>query len=85
MALEVIPFSLRNCLDTAINMLAARAHQKGLELACHIPENVPDSLMGDPARLVQVVVNLIGNAIKFTEQGEVFVSAEVQSRSAAGL
>ena len=54
-----------------------RAHKKGLELACHIPPDVPDMLVGDPGRLCQIVLNLAGNAIKFTEQGEVVI--EVQS------
>ena len=52
---------------------ALRAQQKGLELVCHIPPQIPDALVGDPGRLRQIVVNLAGNAIKFTEQGEVVV------------
>jgi two-component system, sensor histidine kinase and response regulator len=72
--LEAIPFGLREALETAVHSLGWRAAQKGLELACHIPHDVPDALIGDPGRLRQVVVNLIGNAIKFTEQGEVVVS-----------
>ncbi|HXJ75954.1 MAG TPA: response regulator, partial [Candidatus Dormibacteraeota bacterium] len=61
-------------------MLALRAHQKGLELVCHLPPNLPNALHGDPGRLRQVVVNLLGNAVKFTEAGEVVASARLRSR-----
>ncbi len=75
--LEAIPFSLRRCLEDAISTLALRAHQAGLELACHVAPDVPDALRGDPLRLRQVIVNLVGNAIKFTEKGEVIVQVEM--------
>jgi signal transduction histidine kinase/DNA-binding response OmpR family regulator len=71
--LEPIPFSLRDCLYTTLKPLAVRAHQKGLELACHVHPAVPDQLVGDPGRLRQIVLNLVENAIKFTAQGEVVV------------
>jgi two-component system, sensor histidine kinase and response regulator len=77
--LEPIDFSLRDHLESMIKTLAVRAHKKGLELACHIPPEVPDTLVGDPGRLCQIVLNLAGNAIKFTEAGEVVVEVEVQS------
>jgi two-component system, sensor histidine kinase and response regulator len=79
--LESSSFSLRDSLENTIKTLALRAHKKGLELACHIPSAVPDALVGDSGRLCQIVVNLAGNAIKFTEQGEVVVHVEVESRS----
>ena len=76
--LDPIPFDLRESLDDTMRTLAKRAHDKGLELACRIAPEVPDCLVGDPVRLRQVIVNLVGNAIKFTERGEVVVSVEVQ-------
>ncbi|MHB1425649.1 MAG: PAS domain S-box protein [Gemmataceae bacterium] len=71
--LESAPFPLRDSLDDTVRTLAVRAQQKGLELACHIASDVPDRLVGDLGRLRQIIVNLVGNAIKFTEQGEVIV------------
>jgi two-component system sensor histidine kinase/response regulator len=76
--LESIDFRLRDDLEVALKTLAIRAHRKGLELAYHIPAEVPDALLGDPGRLRQIVVNLIGNAIKFTEQGEVVMHVTLE-------
>jgi PAS domain S-box-containing protein len=72
--LEPAPFHLRDSLADAVRSLSLRAQQKGLELACHVSPLVPDLLMGDLGRLRQVIVNLVGNAIKFTPAGEVVVS-----------
>ena len=72
--LDAIPFSLRDRLGDAMKTLALRAHRKGLELACRYAARVPDSLVGDPGRLGQIIINLVGNAIKFTGQGEVVLS-----------
>jgi PAS domain S-box-containing protein len=72
--LEQIPFPMRDSLGDTMKTLALRAHKKGLELACDVHADVPDNLVGDPGRLRQVIVNLVGNAIKFTEHGEVVVS-----------
>jgi PAS domain S-box-containing protein len=76
--LERIPFSLRESVGDTMKSLALRAHDQGLELACEIRPHVPDALLGDPIRLRQVIINLVGNAIKFTERGEVVVRVELQ-------
>ena len=80
--LEPMPFLLRACLEDAVPALALRAHEKGLELACHFPPDLPDALIGDPNRLRQIVINLMGNAIKFTERGEVVLRVDPQRVSA---
>jgi signal transduction histidine kinase/CheY-like chemotaxis protein len=69
--LEVRPFDLRECLELTLKTLAMRADQKGLELVCDVADAVPRALAGDAARLRQVVLNLVGNAIKFTAAGRV--------------
>lgn len=79
--LHPTPIGLRDELDRTLHTLAFRAHQKGLELAVHVLPDVPDAVIADPVRLRQVIVNLVGNAIKFTEKGEVVVTVQVQERS----
>jgi signal transduction histidine kinase len=74
--LDPAPFALREHLGTTIKTLALRAHQKGLELAYAVHPDVPDILYGDSGRLRQILVNLIGNALKFTAQGEVVVDIQ---------
>jgi signal transduction histidine kinase/CheY-like chemotaxis protein len=69
--IETIAFTLRGSIEPTLKTLALRAHPKGLELNCAFAADVPDSLVGDPNRLRQVLVNLLGNALKFTERGEV--------------
>ena len=76
--LDPTPLALRDCLGDTMKTLGLRAHQKGLELAFDIPPGVPDALVGDGGRLRQVIVNLVGNAIKFTERGEVVVKVGVE-------
>ncbi|MDY7110214.1 MAG: CHASE4 domain-containing protein, partial [Planctomycetota bacterium] len=71
--LDADDFNLRHSVGDALSFLALRAHQKGLELACDVESDVPDALIGDPVRLRQILVNLVGNAIKFTREGEVVV------------
>jgi PAS domain S-box-containing protein len=78
---ETIDFRLRDTLDDTIRALGLHAQQKGLELACHVLPDVPDGLQGDPTRIRQIVVNLLGNAIKFTSQGEVVIQVEIQDES----
>jgi two-component system, sensor histidine kinase and response regulator len=80
--LDAVDFSLRESLGDTMKALALRAQQKGLELACHVPADVPDGLNGDAGRLRQVIVNLVGNAIKFTSEGEVIVDVKLESQSA---
>jgi PAS domain S-box-containing protein len=78
--LEKTVFSLRNTLGETMESLAVQADNKGLELAFRVSPDAPDALEGDPVRLRQIIVNLVGNAIKFTESGEVFLDVSVGSR-----
>src|ERR671924_368549 len=80
--LEPIPFALRDCLGYTLKSLALRAHQKELELTYRVSPAVPDALIGDPGRLRQILVNLVGNAIKFTGHGEVVVDVEAERQTA---
>jgi PAS domain S-box-containing protein len=74
--LESAPFSLRRMLDQIMRVLSVQAREKGLSLCCRLPEEMPDAVIGDRMRLQQVFLNLAGNAIKFTQRGEVVISAE---------
>jgi signal transduction histidine kinase/CheY-like chemotaxis protein len=76
---DQVEFSLRDCLGEALKTLALRAHEKKLELALRVQPEVADGLMGDPTRLRQIVLNLVGNAIKFTDRGEVLVRVSPES------
>jgi len=81
--LETLDFDLRTLLENFNTPLALRAHNKGLEFICSIAPEVPGNLKGDPGRLCQVLVNLVGNAIKFTRQGEIDVRVSLVSETAA--
>ena len=77
--LEHVEFALRETIEETLKSLAARAQEKEIELASRFAPEVPDALIGDPDRLRRIVVNLVGNAIKFTEQGEVVVQVNVET------
>ena len=82
--LELIPFQIADLVADALRNLAPRAHGKGLELACRVAPEVPVSVVGDPGRVRQILLNLVGNAIKFTETGEVVLAVMVAGADEAG-
>jgi CheY-like chemotaxis protein len=82
MELEQVPFDLRRCIEETLEMLAPRAREKHLDLAAEIESTVPAAIIGDAVRLRQVITNLVGNAVKFTEKGEVVT--EVRATPAPG-
>ena len=77
LAIEPRAVDLRELMEDVADLLAPRAHQKGLEIACQIPPDFPGALLGDPVRLRQILTNLAGNAVKFTEAGEVTLQARL--------
>ncbi|HEV2380446.1 MAG TPA: ATP-binding protein [Terriglobia bacterium] len=79
LALDPVNFNLRDSLEETTNVLALQAHRKGLELVCDIRPEAPEWAVGDPTRLRQILVNLAGNSIKFTEQGEVVLRVAVDA------
>ncbi len=81
--LDAVDFSLEACVGDALRVLAVRAHQKQIDLISHMEPEVPDRLKGDPHRLRQIIINLVGNAIRFTEKGEVSVHVAVETQSAS--
>lgn len=83
--LDMLPFELRETLGNTVQTLALRAHEKGIELLCEVCPDVPDALVGDPARLWQIVINLVGNAVKFTEHGEIALLVEVEEHAAESV
>ncbi|MCP4544550.1 MAG: response regulator [Chloroflexi bacterium] len=85
MSLESCPFDLRECVESAVNLLAPTAAEKELELAYLIDNQVPITIIGDTIRLRQILTNLLNNALKFTEKGEVMVSVRVRSHSPTPL
>ena len=79
--LDITEFNLRDSLEAALKTLAVRADEKGLELLCEVAPQVPDIMRGDAGRLRQITINLIGNAIKFTDEGEVALKVHVESQN----
>jgi PAS domain S-box-containing protein len=84
MELERQPFDLRECIEGAVDLLAGKAGEKGLDLVCAVERDVPAAIVGDVTRLRQVLVNLLGNALKFTQQGEVVVSVSCEETTTDG-
>ncbi|MEQ1792566.1 MAG: response regulator [Nitrospira sp.] len=76
MKLEEIPFDLRELIETTGELMAVRAHAKGIELITHVAADAPQIVMGDPTRLRQILINLLGNAVKFTERGEIVMRVQ---------
>jgi signal transduction histidine kinase/CheY-like chemotaxis protein len=77
--LETVPFHLRDWLELTLKTLALRSDEKGLELLCEVAPDVPERLTGDSNRLRQILINLVGNAVKFTKEGEIAIKVHVQS------
>src|SRR4051812_23667373 len=82
LTIDSVDFDLRYAVSDTLRTLAPRAHAKGLELACEVAADVPPALSGDPSRLRQILVNLVGNAVKFTETGEVVVRVSCERANA---
>jgi signal transduction histidine kinase len=80
--LEPVPFSLRATIDETLKVLRVRAREKGLQLICDIDPEIPDRLVSDPLRIRQVLMNLLGNGVKFTDRGNVSLQVRLQSRTA---
>jgi len=83
--LDPVCFNVEDSLEEAVRTLALRAHEKGLELICDVAPDVPEYVVGDALRVRQVLLNLVGNAIKFTEHGEVELQARLESQDGDGL
>ena len=81
--LDSVPFSLRRIVEQTLKTMGVRAYEKGLELLADLPDDLPDQFIGDPLRLRQILLNLVGNAVKFTKQGEIVVRAAIDESSAA--
>ncbi|WP_165310277.1 two-component sensor histidine kinase BarA [Vibrio ziniensis] len=80
LALENIPFEFQDSLEEVVNLQAASAHEKGLEITLKVDPKIPAGLVGDPLRIQQVLTNLVGNSIKFTERGNIDISVELRSQ-----
>ena len=85
LVMESLDFDLVETVEGTLDLLAERAQSKGVELASSVPAHIPAALRGDPGRLRQILINLVGNAIKFTEQGEVVIRVAVESESEGSI
>jgi signal transduction histidine kinase/CheY-like chemotaxis protein/streptogramin lyase len=83
--IAAVDFLVRDCIADSLHTLASRADEKGLDLLCRVAPEVPEELLGDPGRLRQIVINLVGNAIKFTARGEVSVEIALEPGAQEGL
>ncbi|GJN23514.1 hypothetical protein PR202_gb11169 [Eleusine coracana subsp. coracana] len=81
LGLELVPFDLRSILDDVISLFSSTSREKGIELAVYVSERVPEILLGDPGRFRQIITNLVGNSIKFTERGHIFVQVHLADHS----
>lgn len=79
LALENIPFEFQQSLEEVVDLLATSAHEKGLEITLKVDPKVPAGVVGDPLRIQQILTNLVGNSIKFTERGNIDISVEIRS------
>lgn len=79
--LEAVPFDLRLILDDVLSLFSEKSRHKGVELAVFVSDKVPEIVMGDPGRFRQVITNLVGNSVKFTEQGHIFVKVQLAEQS----
>ncbi|MZI92511.1 two-component sensor histidine kinase BarA [Vibrio sp. CAIM 722] len=80
LALENIPFEFQDTLEEVINLQATSAHEKGLEITLQVDSKIPAGVVGDPLRIQQILTNLMGNSIKFTERGNIDISVEMRSQ-----
>ena len=83
--LDPIEFDLHEAFGEILRTVASRAHEKAIELVCDIDGDVPERVVGDRGRLAQIVINLVGNALKFTERGEVVVSIRLVAATESGV
>ena len=79
MELEIAPFDLRACVDGVLALIGSLAHGKGLDLTSEIDASVPQAVLGDASRVRQILLNVLNNAVKFTEEGSVSLSASAAS------
>ncbi|CAN4090454.1 unnamed protein product [Withania somnifera] len=82
--LEVVPFDLRSILDDVLSLFSEESRRKGVELAVFVSDKVPEIVMGDPGRFRQVITNLVGNSVKFTDQGHIFVQVHLAEQKKDG-